>query len=379
MKLQATPRRQTLLMTILCAGFVAVALWPGAAAAQIRIATAGPVTGQLAAMGEQMLKGARLAVADLNAAGGLLGQEIELLVADDQCDPKQAVAEANRLIGKGVVFVAGHFCSSASIAASLVYQEEGVIMISPASTSPKLTEEGGNMIFRVCGRDDRQGTVAGRFLARHFRGKRIAILHDKSAYGKGLAEEARRALRAEGEREILFDSYTAGERDYRGLVTKLKRAEADVLFIGGYHPEAGLILRQMREQGMQTQLVGGDALIVQEFWQIAGPMAEGVMMTFVSDPRNSPAAQSAIKRFRAMGIEPEGYILYTYAAIQAWAQAVHSAGTSDPAKVSAALHAGEFKTVIGRFRFDAKGDVDLPSFSVYRWSGGRYAPLGGED
>jgi branched-chain amino acid transport system substrate-binding protein len=343
--------------------------------ADIVIATAGPVTGQLAGLGEQMLTGVRQAVADINKNGGVLGQKLQLEIGDDQCDPKQAVSVANQLAANGAVFVTGHFCSGSSIPAAVVYAEEGVVMISPASTSPALTETGSPFIFRVCGRDDRQGAVAGGFLARRFADKPVAILHDKSAYGKGLADATRAALRAEGQQEALYDAYTAGEKDYTALVAKLKRAQIAAVFIGGYHTQAGLILRQMREQGLEAALVGGDALVVREFWSIAGDAAQNAYFTFVTDPRRSPAAAGVVERFRAQGQSPEGYVLYSYAAVQSWAQAAEQAGTANPVQVSQALHRGHFDTVIGGLRFDAKGDVDLPAFAIYRWSKGDYAQI----
>ena len=343
--------------------------------AQIRIATAGPVTGKLAGLGEQMLAGARQAVADINEAGGVLGGSVELIIGDDQCDPKQAVAVANRLVAQEVVFVAGHFCSSSSLPAAKVYDEEGVVMISPASTSPKLTEQGQSYVFRVAGRDDQQGAVIGQYLAERFAGKRIAIVHDKSAYGKGVASETRRSLRSAGVTEVMLEAYTAGEKDFTALVSKLKQAEADVLFVGGYHTEAGLILRQMRDQGLATVLVAGDSLVTQEFWSITGDAGEGTLFSFAPDPRRSPFAAKLLARFRGQGIEPEGYSLYTYAAIQALAQAAEKAESTTPEKVIKSLRSMVFRTVIGRFRFDAKGDVNLPPYTIYRWSKGKYAPV----
>ncbi|MFQ6022479.1 MAG: branched-chain amino acid ABC transporter substrate-binding protein, partial [Acidiferrobacterales bacterium] len=172
---------------------VAVALFGvSSAMADILISTAGPMTGQYASFGEQMRRGAEMAVADLNAAGGVLGQKIQLTIGDDACDPKQAVAVANKFASEGVKFVAGHFCSGSSIPASKVYDEENILQISPASTNPKLTDEGGPSTFRVCGRDDQQGIVAGNFLADKYGKKKIAILHDKTAYGKGLADETKK-------------------------------------------------------------------------------------------------------------------------------------------------------------------------------------------
>ena len=225
--------------------------------AEIAIAVAGPMTGQYASFGEQMRKGVEMAVADLNKSGGLLGQQIRLEVGDDACDPKQAVAVANQLASKGVRFVAGHYCSGSSIPASNVYAEEDMIQISPASTNPKLTERGLDNVFRTCGRDDQQGLVAGEFLASWFKGRKVAVIHDKTAYGKGLADETRKTLEKKGMPPAMYEAYTAGEKDYTALITKMKAAQIDILYVGGYHTEAGLMVRQMRQQGMNTVLFSG--------------------------------------------------------------------------------------------------------------------------
>jgi branched-chain amino acid transport system substrate-binding protein len=344
-----------------------------------KIAVAGPVTGQYASFGTQMTNGAELAVADINAAGGVLGKQLDLEIGDDACDPKQAVAIANQMAGENVPLVAGHFCSGSSIPASNVYAESNLVMISPASTNPALTDHrAGPNIYRVIGRDDQQGGVAGAYLAKNFGDKNVAIIDDKTAYGKGLADEVKKALNAAGVQEVLNESYTAGEKDYSALVSKLKQADVGALFVGGYHTEAGLILRQMRDQGMDAVLMGGDALVTQEYWSITGPAGEGTLMTFSPDPRKNPAAADVVARFKEKGIEPEGYVLYTYAAIQAWKEAAEKAGTTDAAAVVKALNEGEFDTVIGKLRFDAKGDPNLEPYAVYRWSDGSYEQLGDE-
>jgi branched-chain amino acid transport system substrate-binding protein len=341
-----------------------------------KIAVAGPVTGQYASFGAQMTNGADLAVADINAAGGVLGKQLDLEVGDDACDPKQAVAIANQMAGDDVALVAGHFCSGSTIPAANVYSESDLVMISPASTNPALTDQrAGPNIYRVCGRDDKQGAVAGAYLAEHFGDKNVAIIDDKTAYGKGLAEEVKKALNAAGVQEVLNESYTAGEKDYSALVSKLKQANVGALFLGGYHTEGGLILRQMREQGMDTVLMGGDALVTQEFWSITGPAGEGTLMTFSPDPRKNPAAADVVARLKEKGVDPEGYVLYSYAAIQAWKQAAEKAGTTDSAAVVKALNENEFDTVIGKFRFDEKGDPNLPPYAVYRWSNGGYEQI----
>ena len=360
---------------LMMTGVAAVALGFAAspALADISVATAGPMTGQYASFGAQMKAGAEQAVEDINAAGGVLGEQLDLSIGDDACDPKQAVAVANQMAGKGVVFMAGHFCSGSSIPASAVYAEEGLVQISPASTNPKFTDERpGPGVYRVCGRDDQQGQVAGEYLAENFGDKNIAIIHDKTAYGKGLADQTRKFLNEAGKKEAMYEAYTAGEKDYTALVSKLKASGIDVLYVGGYHTEAGLMARQMRDQGMDTILVSGDALVTDEYWSITGPAGEGTLMTFSPDPRKNPEAAPLVEKFRAKGIEPEGYVLYTYAAYQAWKQAVETAGSTDYDDVVKALNEGTFDTVIGELSFDEKGDVTLPGYVFYEWEDGKY-------
>jgi branched-chain amino acid transport system substrate-binding protein len=340
------------------------------------IAIVGPITGQYASFGAQMKNGGEMAVADINAAGGVLGKKLDLSIGDDACDPKQAVAVANQMTGAGVKLVAGHYCSGSSIPASKVYAESDMVQISPASTNPTLTDDrAGPNIYRVCGRDDQQGGVAGKYLASHLGDKKIAFVQDKTAYGKGLADETKKAMNAAGKQEEMYEAITAGEKDYSALVSKLKQANIDVVYFGGYHTEAGLIIRQMRDQGMQTILMGGDALITQEFWSITGDAGEGTLMTFSPDPRKNPAAAEVVKRFKDKGIEPEGYVLYTYAALQAWKQAAEKAKSVEKDDIIKALNDTEFDTVIGKFKFNEKGDPNLPPYAVYRWSKGTYEQI----
>ncbi len=365
--------RKYLLSTLAFAMSLAVT---GLARADMNVAVVGPLSGGYASFGEQMKAGAELAVIDINAAGGILGQKLKLTAGDDACDPKQAVAVANKLAGDKTVFVAGHFCSGSSIPASAVYAEENIVQISPASTNPKLTDErAGPNVYRVCGRDDQQGSVAGAYLKANYGDKNIAIVHDKQAYSKGLADETKKAMNAAGKKEVMYETVTPGEKDYTALVSKLKQAKVDVLYYGGYHPEAGLIVRQMRDQGMNTVLISGDALVTEDYWKITGPAGEGTLMTFSPDPRNNPAAAELVKRFRAKKVEPEGYVLYTYAAFQAWKQAVEKAGSVDADKVIKALNGTEFSTAIGKFRFNEKGDPNLPPYAFYKWSKGNYAQI----
>jgi branched-chain amino acid transport system substrate-binding protein len=346
-----------------------------ARAEDLTVAVVGPITGQYATFGEQMRRGADLAVKNINAKGGVLGRKLNLLVGDDACDPKQAVNVANQMANNGVLFVDGHYCSGSSIPASAVYAENGVLEISPASTNPKYTDDakakGWNNVFRVCGRDDAQGRVAGRYIAEHFKGKPVAILHDKSPYGKGLADETKKALNAAGVKEAMYEATNDTDRDFSALISKMKQANIGVIYLGGYHTEAGLLVRQAHEQGLNATLISGDALATDEFWSITGAAGEGSMMSFPPEPRNLPSAQAVVAQFKEQGYDPEGYTLFTYAAMQVYAQAVTLAKSDKLDDVSKAMHANKFDTVVGTIGFDAKGDVVGPDYVMYVWHNGK--------
>jgi len=257
---------------ILAAAFASAA---GLAKAQnIKIAVVGPITGSNAVHGEEMKRGAEMAVKDINAKGGVLAKQLELIVADDACDPKQAVAAANDVVGKGVLFVAGHYCSSASIPASAVYNEAGVLQMTPASTNTASTDDaakkGWNNVFRTSGRDDAQGAFAGKYLADHYKGKRVAIVHDETVYGKGIADEAMKAMNAAGLKQTMYEVVAQGDKDFSALISKMKEANIDVIYYGGYQTEAGLIVRQARDQGLKALFIAIGALVGDEYWKITG-------------------------------------------------------------------------------------------------------------
>ena len=347
----------------------------GVAHADVKLGLVGPQTGQNAAFFEQMKQGATGAVAAINKAGGINGQKIVLDMQDDACDPKQAVSAANKIVSDGDVAIIGHFCSSSSIPASDVYADAGIPMISPASTNPTLTERGLKDVFRTCGRDDQQAAVAVNAIISHKLGTKIAVVDDKTTYGKGLADGVRKLLIAKGLKPVIDDSVTQGDKDFSALISRLKAAHVDLLYYGGYYAEAGLLVRQAHEQGLNVPLMGGDGIGETSFATIAGPASDGSYMTFPNDPRNDPKAAAVVKAFRDAHYDPEGYTLYTYAAVQAYAEAANMAKTTDGTKVAAELHKGTFDTVIGKIKFDAKGDPSSKGFVVYVWKGGKYTPL----
>lgn len=351
-----------------------------AAMADIRVTLVAPITGPIAVGGEQATRGARKAVDIINQGGGINGQKIILEIEDDACDPKQALNVANRIADRNVSLVVGHICSSPSILASKVYEEEGIMMISPASTNPKLTDEGGWNVARVCGRDDAQGDMAGQYLASHYAGRRVAIVDDKSAFGMGITAHARAAMNAAGLKQVLNESITPGEKDFSALVTKLKDANIDAIYFGGFHPEAGLILKQMEEQGLKARMFAGDSLNTAELWQIAGPAASNAFFTFPPDPRNVPQSQAIIEAFRAEGYDPEAYTLYTFAAFELYRAAAEATGSTDSRKIAAWLRAGNpVQTVIGQIRLDSKGDVVEPQYSWFSFRNGATVEVGAPD
>src|SRR6201987_4243940 len=286
-----------------------LALSSAAFADDLTVAVAGPMTGGESAFGRQMKNGADRAVAAFNAAGGVLGKKLVLDGEDDACDPKQARSVAEKIGSSKIPFVAGHYCSSPPVPAPEAYADPNVLQITPASTTPLFTERKLWNVARVCGRDDQQGLVAAEYIVKNYQGKNVAILNDKTTYGKGLADETKKALNKAGFTEKMFESYNKGDKDFNAIVSRLKAENIDLVFVGGYHQEAGLIVRQMRDQGLKTVLMAGDALNDKEFASIAGPAAEGTLFTFGPDPRNKATAKAIVEKFKGKNIDPEGYTL----------------------------------------------------------------------
>lgn len=261
--------------------------------------------------------------------------------------------------------------------ASEVYDEAGILTITPGSTNPQITERGMKDMFRMCGRDDQQGAIAANYMLDVLKAKKIAVIHDKDTYGQGLADATRAALAKRGTKEVLYEGLSRGEKDFNALVTKIGALKPDVVYFGGCHPEAGPLVRQMREQGVQAKFFSGDCIVTEELVTAAGgpQFTDGVLMTFGQDPRTIAEGKAVIEKFRASGFEPEGYTLYAYASIQAIAAAYNAVG-ADNTKASEWLKNHSVDTVMGKKAWDGKGDLKVSDYVVYKWDDkGKYHQL----
>lgn len=361
---------------LLLAGLFAALIGCQKGPSEVIIGVAGPMTGDQSKLGGDIERGARLAVDEWNAKGGIGGKKIRLEVGDDQHDPKQAVSVANKMVNLGIAGMVGHFNSSASIPASSVYHGAGVPMITPASTNPKLTDQGFWNVFRVCGRDDQQGKVGAEFIAKKLKARRVAILHDKTTYGQGLAEELRKnlvAFRQEGVEVVSFDGITQGDRDFRGILTTIKGKNPEIFFFGGVFPEAGLLAKQAKEIGLEAPIMGGDGVIDPKFIEIAGSAAEGSFHTFTPDPEKIPEAKGFLDKYKAKyGNELAPYAIYAYDAANILLTALSQAGGVEGEKVADAIRNIKYDGAVGHIEFDQKGDVKKSPYIVWTARKGKF-------
>jgi branched-chain amino acid transport system substrate-binding protein len=338
------------------------------AAESLPIAVAGPFTGPVAQYGDMQKVGAQMAVERINAAGGVEGMMLEAVLMDDVCEPKQAVAVANKVVNDGIKFVVGHLCSGSTQPASEVYEDEGILMITPASTNPAITERGLQLVFRTIGLDSQQGPVAGHFIAEKMKPTKMAVIHDKQQYGQGIAQEVRKTVEEAGVPVAIFEGVSSGQTDFSALITKLKREGVDFVYYGGYHPELGLILRQSKEQGFDARFMGPEGVGNQEISAIAGEAAEGLLVTLPADFAADPANADLVQAFKDKGQDPSGpFVMPSYAAVQIIADAVKATGSTDPETVAAAMRETSYETPIGSVAFNEKGDLREFEFVVYEW------------
>ncbi len=372
---RAKPPLKTLFQSPFALALAAMLAGPAAASADIRVMVVGPMTGPYQALGKQIRAGVETAVDALNATGGIAGERIRVDVEDDACKADNALAAANRAIGRGDALVVGHVCAESAFAAAPVYVEHGLLAITPAVTADRFTDQRpGPTLFRLAARDDAQGATAGAFLAERFGGRRIAILNDGSPYGKPLAEATRRAMNDAGKREARADTYDPGAKDYAALAERLIADAIDVVFVGGDQGDVALILKALRAGGSDAVVVGGDALATSEFAASAGPAAEGTLLTFFTDWRRGGDADGVTATLRTAGVEPQGYVLPAYAAVQLWAAGRRASGSAEGAVLASTLSGTTTPTVLGTVGFDPKGDAAIQGFSIFRWQDGALVP-----
>ncbi|MBB1202078.1 branched-chain amino acid ABC transporter substrate-binding protein [Enterobacteriaceae bacterium 89] len=334
--------------------------------ADIKVAVVGAMSGPVAQYGDQEFTGAEQAVADINAKGGIKGEKLSIVKYDDACDPKQAVAVANKVVNDGIKYVIGHLCSSSTQPASDIYEDEGILMITPAATAPELTARGYKLILRTTGLDSDQGPTAAKYILNTVKPKRIAIVHDKQQYGEGLARAVQDSLKKGNANVVFFDGITAGEKDFSTLVARLKKEDIDFVYYGGYHPEMGQILRQARAAGLKTQFMGPEGVANVSLSNIAGDSAEGLLVTKPKNYDQVPANKPIVDAIKAKKEDPSGaFVWTTYAALQSLSAGLNQ--SDDPAKIAEWLKANKVDTVMGPLSWDQKGDLKGFEFGVFDW------------
>ncbi len=366
-------------VTAIVAGLMVLAFTgSGVAADTIKIGIAGAHSGDLASYGLPIVKAAKLVVADVNAKGGILGKQVEVIDEDDVCKPEVATNTATKLATAGVTVVVGHVCSGATKAALDIYKNSKIVAMSGSATNPDLTQSGKYPnFFRTIASDDAQAKLEVDFALDTLKLKKIAVLHDKGDYGKGLAEFAKLFIEKSGKGEVvLFEGVTPGAVDYSSVVNKIKKAGADAVIFGGYHPEASKIVSEMRKSKMKTVFISDDGVKDDTFIKVAGKYAEGVYATGPKDTSANPmdkAVRDAYKK--AYGEDVGVFSINGYAATQALLNAIQKAGSTDYDAIVKALRTEYVDTPLGKIKFDDRGDAIGVGFSVYQVKSGKFAEV----
>lgn len=367
------------LLTLIATAALTVAMTSGVMAADsIKIGVAGAHSGDLASYGLPTVKAAELVIGDINAKGGINGTKVELLVEDDVCKPEVATNTATKLVSEGVNVVIGHICSGATKAALPIYKGANVIVMSPSATNPELTQSGEYPNFyRTIASDDAQARTEVDFAINKLGLKKIAVIHDKGDYGKGLAEFAKKFIEQSGKADVvLFEGVTPGAVDYSAVVQKIKRSGADGVIFGGYHPEASKIVGQMRKKRMKTVFISDDGVKDDTFIKVAGKNAEGVYATGPADVSSNPITKEyREKHMKVYGSEPGAFFDNAVAAALALTNALAKAGSTDSAAIAKVLHTDDVATPFGKIHFDEKGDATGVGFSMYQVKNGQYVQV----
>jgi branched-chain amino acid transport system substrate-binding protein len=341
----------------------------------LKIGLAGVQSGPDGQIGSAMIHGAQIALDEWNAKGGVLGQKVEAVIRDDEGKPNQAVTVAQEIVSQDAVAVIGHFNSGCTIPASEIYRQNNLIQITPGSTNPDVTDRGFTNLFRIVGRDDQQGTVAATFAREKLKIQKIAILHNKTAYGQGLAEEVKKTFTSLGAEVVFFAGLSGEEMDFRANLSAIEKTGAQALFWGGMYGQASALLLQLRDSGSNIPFLSGDGTIVKEFLDTAGPQAKNVFLTFGPDFKSLPSAQPFLKAYRARYGEEGPYSIYGYDAVQVLLTAIEKAGTTEASKVAETLRHTAFETCLGPVQFNEKGDLKTTNYIIWTVQDGAYTPL----
>lgn len=375
------------LITFLMAGMLAFACGkaPEQAAVEkpktlppVKIAVVGPHSGDLASYGIPTVRAAELVVAHKNAMCGINGRKIELVVEDDVCKPEIATNSATKVTGEGVHAVLGHICSGATKAALGIYKDSKLVAMSPSATNPALTQSGDYPnFFRTIASDDAQARLEVDFALGKLKVSKIAVLHDKGDYGKGLAEFAKQFIEADSRGEVvLYEGVTPGAVDYSAVVNKIKQSGAEAVIFGGYHPEASKIVSQMRKKAMDTIFISDDGVKDDTFIKVAGEYAEGVYATGPMDTSQNPIAVEAVEAHKKKyGEDPGAFYLNAYAAALALTNAIEKSCSTEYEDIVNALRNEWVATPLGIIKFDERGDAIGVGFAMYQVRNGAYVEV----
>ncbi|NHB93032.1 branched-chain amino acid ABC transporter substrate-binding protein [Photorhabdus cinerea] len=352
----------------LLAGCIAMVMSHSLWAKEIKVAIVGAMSGPVAQYGDMEFTGARQAIADINAKGGINGNKLVGVEYDDACDPKQAVAVANKVINDNIRYVIGHLCSSSTQPASDIYEDEGVIMITPAATNADLTTRGYQMILRTTGLDSDQGPTAAKYIAEKIKPQRLAIVHDKQQYGEGLARSVLDKLKKAGVNIVLFEGVTAGDKDFSALVARLKKENVDFVYFGGYYPEMGQILRQAKQAGLNIRFMGPEGVGNSSLSNIASEASEGMLVTLPKRYDQVPVNKAVVDAIKGKKEDPTGpFVWTTYAAIQSLTTAMSRTGSMEPTDLVKDLKTNPIDTVMGTLSWNEAGDLKGFEFGIFEW------------
>lgn len=345
----------------------------------VRIGASAPLTGPQAHLGKDNENGTRMAIDDANAKDIVIGGRkvhFELISEDDQADPKTATIVAQKLVDNKVSGVIGHMNSGTSIPASKIYNDNGIVQISPSATAVNYTAQGFKTTFRVMANDAQQGRVLGEYAAKTLSAKNIAVIDDRTAYGQGLADEFIKAAQANGAKIVAHEYTNDKAMDFTAVLTVVKGKKPDLLFYGGMVPQAGPMAKQLKALALNVKFMTGDGGFTPEFITLAGDAAEGVYATLPGVTLDKmPGGKEFEKRFVAKYGAIQLYAPYCYDAVNIMIAAMQKAGSADPAKYLPALAGIFYDGVTAKIQFDEKGDLKGGAITMYQVKGGKWQPL----